>query len=53
MVGLPPGTGLRASPATRVLVRSHIHQKLNVRNRAELVRRARETGLLGVEGAGP
>ncbi|MDQ2826704.1 MAG: response regulator transcription factor [Actinomycetota bacterium] len=26
--------------------RSHIHQKLNVRNRAELVRRAREAGLL-------
>ena len=32
--------------------RSHIHQKLNVRNRAELVRRAREAGLLDVDEPG-
>ncbi len=33
--------------------RSHIHQKLNVRNRAELVRRAKEAGLLGGDDPGP
>ena len=32
--------------------RSHIHQKLNVRNRAELVRRAKEAGLLDVDEPG-
>ena len=33
--------------------RSHVHQKLNVQTRAELVRRAREAGLLEVEPGGP
>ena len=33
--------------------RSHIHQKLNVRNRAELVRRAKEAGLLDGDDPGP
>ena len=32
--------------------RSHIHQKLNVRNRAELVRRAKDAGLLDVDEPG-
>ena len=47
------GDRLFVSVRTVETHRSHIHQKLNVRNRAELVRRAREAGLLGVEGAGP
>jgi len=47
------GERLFVSVRTVETHRSHIHQKLNVRNRAELVRRAREAGLLGVEPAGP
>ncbi len=33
--------------------RSHIHQKRNVRNRAELVRRAKQAGLLDGDDPGP
>lgn len=40
------GERLYVSVRTVETHRSHIHQKLNVRNRAELVRRAREAGLL-------
>lgn len=40
------GQRLYVSVRTVETHRSHIHQKLNVRNRAELVRRAREAGLL-------
>ena len=40
------GQCLYGSVRTVETHRSHIHQKLNVRNRAELVRRAREAGLL-------
>ena len=40
------GARLYVSVRTIETHRSHIHQKLNVRNRAELVRRAREAGLL-------
>ncbi|MEO5678938.1 MAG: response regulator transcription factor, partial [Acidimicrobiales bacterium] len=47
------GERLYVSVRTVETHRSHIHQKLNVRNRAELVRRAREAGLLGVEPPGP
>ncbi len=40
------GEELYVSVRTIETHRSHIHQKLNVRNRAELVRRAKEAGLL-------
>lgn len=46
------GERLFVSVRTVETHRSHIHQKLNVRNRAELVRRAKEAGLLDDE-AGP
>ena len=47
------GQRLFVSVRTVETHRSHIHQKLNVRNRAELVRRAKEAGLLDVDEAGP
>jgi two-component system response regulator NreC len=47
------GERLFVSVRTIETHRSHIHQKLNVRTRAELVRRAREAGLLEVELGGP
>ena len=47
------GQRLYVSVRTVETHRSHIHQKLNVRNRAELVRRAKEAGLLDVDEAGP
>ncbi|MEO7555645.1 MAG: response regulator transcription factor [Acidimicrobiales bacterium] len=47
------GERLFVSVRTVETHRSHIHQKLNVRTRAELVRRAREAGLLEVEPGGP
>ncbi len=47
------GERLFVSVRTIETHRSHIHQKLNVRTRAELVRRAREAGLLEVEPGGP
>ena len=40
------GQRLYVSVRTVETHRSHIHQKLNVRNRAELVRRAKQAGLL-------
>ena len=40
------GQRLYVSVRTVETHRSHIHQKLNVRNRAELVRSAKEAGLL-------
>ena len=40
------GQQLYVSVRTVETHRSHIHQKLNVRNRAELVRRAKQAGLL-------
>ncbi len=43
------GERLYVSVRTVETHRSHIHQKLNVRNRAELVRRAKEAGLLDDE----
>ncbi len=43
------GQRLYVSVRTVETHRSHIHQKLNVRNRAELVRRAKEAGLLDDE----
>ena len=43
------GERLYVSVRTVESHRSHIHQKLNVRNRAELVRRAKEAGLLDDE----
>ncbi len=43
------GQRLYVSVRTIETHRSHIHQKLNVRNRAELVRRAKEAGLLDDE----
>ena len=43
------GEQLYVSVRTVETHRSHIHQKLNVRNRAELVRRAKEAGLLDDE----
>ena len=47
------GQRLHVSVRTVETHRSHIHQKLNVRNRAELVRRAKEAGLLDGDGRGP
>ena len=47
------GQRLYVSVRTVETHRSHIHQKLNVRNRAELVRRAKEAGLLDVDEPGP
>ncbi len=47
------GQRLYVSVRTVETHRSHIHQKLNVRNRAELVRRAKEAGLLDGEEHGP
>ncbi len=44
------GERLFVSVRTIETHRSHIHQKLNVRTRAELVRRAREAGLLELDG---
>ena len=45
------GEQLYVSVRTVETHRSHIHQKLNVRNRAELVRRAKDAGLLNDEGS--
>ena len=47
------GERLYVSVRTVETHRSHIHQKLNVRNRAELVRRAKEAGLLDGDEVGP
>lgn len=47
------GERLFVSVRTIETHRSHIHQKLDVRTRAELVRRAREGGLLEIERGGP
>lgn len=47
------GERLFVSVRTVETHRAHIHQKLNVRTRAELVRRARDAGLLEVESGGP
>ena len=47
------GQRLYVSVRTVETHRSHIHQKLNVRNRAELVRRAKEAGLLDGDETGP
>ena len=47
------GQRLYVSVRTVETHRSHIHQKLNVRNRAELVRRAKEAGLLDGDDPGP
>ena len=47
------GERLYVSVRTVETHRSHIHQKLNVRNRAELVRRAKEAGLLDGDDPGP
>lgn len=47
------GQRLHVSVRTVETHRSHIHQKLNVRNRAELVRRARQAGLLDGDVFGP
>ena len=47
------GQRLSVSVRTVETHRSHIHQKLNVRNRAELVRRAKQAGLLEVDEPGP
>ena len=47
------GQRLYVSVRTVETHRSHIHQKLDVRNRAELVRRAKEAGLLDRDGADP
>ena len=47
------GQRLYVSVRTVETHRSHIHQKLNVRNRAELVRRAKEAGLLDGTEEGP
>lgn len=47
------GQRLHVSVRTVETHRSHIHQKLNVRNRAELVRRARQAGLLDGDIFGP
>jgi two-component system response regulator NreC len=47
------GQRLYVSVRTVETHRSHIHQKLNVRNRAELVRRAKEAGLLDGTEQGP
>ena len=47
------GQRLFVSVRTVETHRSHIHQKLNVRNRAELVRRAKEAGLLDGDDPGP
>ena len=47
------GERLYVSVRTVETHRSHIHHKLNVRNRAELVRRAKEAGLLDGDEVGP
>ena len=47
------GQQLYVSVRTVETHRSHIHQKLNVRNRAELVSRAKEAGLLDGDDPGP
>ena len=47
------GQRLYVSVRTVETHRSHIHQKLNVRNRAELVRHAKQAGLLDADEASP
>lgn len=47
------GQRLYVSVRTVETHRSHIHQKLNVRNRAELVRRAKQAGLLDDDQSSP